>query len=411
MLAIHAGAWWFARGTISQGGLDFTIFYSAGKMLNSGMGSQIYDEAAEWHVQQEVVRGTSRKAAIPFMHAPFEALLFVPFSVFSYVTAYVLWNLGSLILLVLLPFVVRPHLPALAQFSPALITLLCLGSFPVFLGMLEGQDTILLLFLYCLVFAAFKENAWVTAGALLALSLFRFHLVLPLVLVMLFLKIWRVLGGFVLAGIGLAMISAAFLGWKVVLHYPFYIWSLEQHRGGLILPPRDYPDLRGLIESWFSNWAGAQVLLAATVVVSAAALYVVFWQWKRIREPSPQRFDLVFALAVLVTLLVGYHTLLYDYSLLIIPALIVLNYVLENPQLNQWQRVVLLSPMVLLFFTPLYVFLWMHRWEGSNLMALLLVGWAWALSATLSRRPQAGELTPVHAVHCGTVAKGWPLLK
>src|SRR5512138_2395853 len=95
MLLIHAGAWWQMRRFILAGYPDFTIFYSAGKMVRMGMGHQLYDEAAEWRVQREVAPEVSvRTAALPYMHAPFEAIAFLPFSYLPYTTAYLLWDLA-----------------------------------------------------------------------------------------------------------------------------------------------------------------------------------------------------------------------------------------------------------------------------------------------------------------------------
>src|ERR1700682_1194160 len=213
MVGIHSAIWFLARDSVAAGYQDFTIFYSAGQIVRQGMGHHLYDEAVEWRVQHEVAPNVaSRKAALPYMHAPYEVLVFLPLSFFSYGKAYVLWNLANLAILAALPFLLKPHLPALQDYRSALWTLSFLAFFPVFLTMLEGQDIILLLLFYTLAFGALKKNAWFAAGCWLALGLFRFQLVVPFLIVMLLTKKWKLLAGSLLTATGLAMVSAAIIG-------------------------------------------------------------------------------------------------------------------------------------------------------------------------------------------------------
>ena len=53
MLAIHAFLGWRVRRWVADGSPDFTSMYTAGKMVRKGMSHQIYDEQAEWRMQQD----------------------------------------------------------------------------------------------------------------------------------------------------------------------------------------------------------------------------------------------------------------------------------------------------------------------------------------------------------------------
>jgi hypothetical protein len=392
MVGIHSGIWFAAREEVATGYQDFTIFYSAGQIVRQGMGQHLYDEAVEWRVQHEVApHVASRKAALPYMHAPYEVLVFLPFSFFSYGKAYVLWNLTNLAILAALPVLLRPHLSALQHYRSPLWILSFLAFFPVFLTMLEGQDVILLLLFYTLAFVALKKNAWFSSGCWLALGLFRFQLVAPFLLVMLLKKKWRLLAGSLLTAAGLATISAAIIGWQGVIRYPHYIWSLEHHLGRSILPPRDSTNLRGLIEQVFASWANPSVILIVVVATSAGAILLLLLKWKCIQQAEAQQLDLLFSLTLLVTLLVSYHGMLYDLTLLVLPVLVVLNRILLGPPSTRSVRIGLLAPIAVFLFSPLYLLFWYRHWEQSNLMALVVIAWAIALSREISCDRPAGN--------------------
>lgn len=381
MVGIHGAIWFLARDSVAEGYQDFTIFYSAGQIVRQGMGHDLYDEAVEWRIQQQVAPHVmTRKAALPYMHAPYEVLVFLPFSYFSYRQAYVLWNLANLAILAALPFLLKPYLPALQQYRSPLWTLSFLAFFPVFLTMLEGQDIILLLLLYTLAFVALKKNAWFAAGCWVALGLFRFQLVAPFLFVMLLTKKWKLLAGSLLTAAGLTTISAAIIGWQGVVRYPSYIWSLEHHLGRSILPPRDSPNLRGLIEQTFGSWASPHVILAAVTAVSAASIFLLVWKWRGARRDQLRQLDLLFSLTLAVTLLVSYHGMFYDFTLLLLPVLVVLNRFLAGTPSTGGLRIGLLAPIAVLFCTPLYLVFWSMRWEESSLMALMVIAFAIALS-------------------------------
>src|SRR5262245_7536189 len=75
--------------------LDFAQFYAAGQMLRHGLGAQLYDLSAQMSFQSALARVHTF-----YSHPPFEALLFAPFTLVGYKTAYALWTVFSLALLI-----------------------------------------------------------------------------------------------------------------------------------------------------------------------------------------------------------------------------------------------------------------------------------------------------------------------
>ena len=82
----------FGLGTTA----DFIQFYAAGAVVAKGAAPHFYDLAP----QSEILR--------QFTHPPFEAVLYAPFALFSYATAFRLWTLLSLSSLGLIFFYCGP---------------------------------------------------------------------------------------------------------------------------------------------------------------------------------------------------------------------------------------------------------------------------------------------------------------
>jgi hypothetical protein len=384
MLALHVLLAWRSRDLVRKGYPDFTIFYSAGKIVRQGLGPLLYNEQTQYRIQQEFAAGVSiRQGPLPYNHPPFEALIFAPFTWLSYPTAYLLWDFVNLLVLFSLPFLLRPHLPMLRH-TPVMAWLFAsLAFFPVFIALLQGQDIILLLLLFTLAFISLKKNSDFGAGCWLGLGLFRFHLVLPLMFILLLQKRRRAVLGFVLIGTALAALSVAVVGWETTLSYPSYVWHVEQsmeQRRTII--PIGVPNLRGLLDSVPGLFISKTLRGGILALISTALLFFTAFKWAK---TGAGMFDLRFCLYVVVTLLVGYHAFAYDLSLLVLPIALLANYLLERGQISVHSRVFQLGSLFLLFFTPLQMLL-LFRNGRYSLMALVLLVWGWGLVREISQQ-------------------------
>ena len=109
----------------------------------------------------------------------------MPLAGLRYVTAYLVWAAFNIALILGFWTLLRPRLPSLHNLLPGLPLLTMFAFFPVTMALLQGQDSILLLFLYGLAFSALSTGRAFVAGVCLALALFKFQLVLPFVVVLL----------------------------------------------------------------------------------------------------------------------------------------------------------------------------------------------------------------------------------
>ena len=377
VVGVYLTVFWNARRLIAAGLPDFAIYYCAGTVVRQGLGHQLYDPAARFEVQQQFATAVPLfRGPLPWTHPPFEALFFIPFSYLSYLTAYVLWNLLNLVLVGATLWLLRDYLPRLRTRAPAL-WLLAIAFFPVFFNLLEGQDGIVLLFLYALVFRFLCNKRDAAAGAFLALGLFKFHLVLPFVLLLLLQKRWRMLYGFLPACLLTVLASITIAGVRALSAYPRYVLYWEDVLAGKDRVPAGMPNLRGLVYVFLPNgrYAGPVVLLVS--------LALMFFVARRCRSARSDAFDLNFSLALVATLLVSYHVVSYDLSVLLIPVFLLANYLFKEGNLGRWSSVLIASGIALLFCAPLQLFLSL-KFKEFALMALVLLPWMYAISEETS---------------------------
>ncbi len=379
MVLIHAVVFWNVREEILKGYSDFAIYYCAGSIVRQGLGHQLYDETTQFRVQQEFAPEVPiRRGALPYTHPPIEALFFAPLSYLSYAQAFVLWDVLSIAMLVALPFLVRPCLPQLQYYSPLLWILASLAFFPIFFALVQGQDAILLLFVYAMAFVSLKNQWPALAGGFLALGLFKFHLVLPFVFLLLVQRRRKILFGFVPVAIALALVSAFIVGVNGLISYPRYVLHLEQIMGRGAIVPADMPNLRGILDV-----LPVPGSYKTPLPLIAALALLVFAAWKCRRADHEDSSNLKFSLAMVATVLVSYHAMGYDLSMLLLPVFLMSDQLLQEGRISGWPGIVIACGIALLFFSPLQLLLLM-RYNRLALLGWVLLIWMFAIGRLVS---------------------------
>jgi len=367
MVVLHAAFFWDARESVSKGYSDFTIYYCAGMMVRKGLGHDLYNNSVQYQIQREFAPHVAiRLNALPYNHPPFEALFFAPFTFLSYLHAFILWDLLNAGALLAGAFLLRGQVDKLKTCSQPLCMLATLAFFPIFLTLLQGQDSILLLLLYVLTFVCLKKNARALSGAWLALGLFKPQLVLPFILLWPMRGDKKILYGFLPTAAALALVSLALVGTTGLRLYPGYVLRLDANMAGGAIQPSDMPNLRGLI---YVLTHGRIETASIAIAFSCVILLLAAWLC-RARETTPDLFCSKFALAMVATVLVSYHCLGYDLSVLLLPIALIFQKLWHPGTLAPWARALMLPGIGLLFFSPLQEFLLLH---GNR---LALMGWA-----------------------------------
>jgi hypothetical protein len=334
-----------------------------------------------------------RKGPLLYTHPPFQALLFLPLAYLPYPAAYALWVAVNLTLLLVVARAMGPTLAELKAVYRPLPFLIFLAFFPVFLALLQGQDSIVLLLLLSFAFVALRRERDLLCGCLLGLGLFKYQVVLPLLFPFVLARRWKILAGISMIGCLLLAVSAGVTGVRELFRYPASL--SEMNAGPLsgsdvargIFSPKFMPNLRGAIYSLGGDTIGN--LRTKLFVVIALSVVLLVWssrKWSLRFDHSPGALELAFALSLIVALLVSFHLNVHDLTLLDLPIALVANRLAQTPAPWNARRKVLLGLLVLLFMTPLYALLFAYAKVHLLFWALLL------LSLGISREMSEAKL-------------------
>lgn len=397
MVATHAFFLWNLRHVMAHGDPDFTVYYTAGRMLREGRGSQLYDPQAQLATQREFAsRALTRQNPLPYIHPPVEALIFLPLTFLSYPVAFVLWNGLNLGILLGVSRLLRSSVECLRFISGVDVYLALLAFFPVFANFHQGQDAILLFLVVLLAFRAWEQGADFAAGLWIGAGLFKYHLILPLAIVLVLWRGRKFLLGLLTTASAAILISFALVGWHEALQYPEFAWRiLSQPQLGRI-PARQLPNLVGLIGGWsyqeYSGW-----LLPAVVLVGSILLLTVAVRMGRFAV-NRCLARMAFAFALTSALFVGYSTNTYDLCLLALPIALVIDHVIRESTEPSAQRIALILPILPLLLSSLWFYLWL-RWVHINVIAVFILWWLYAMRKEILRmRARAATPTTVSAL-------------
>ena len=391
MLFLHVFLAWHSWRGVLIGLPDFSIFYTAGEILHEGRGFELYDD----RVQEKVQRSFSpiglekRRSILPYNHPPFEALVFVPLVRLPYSAAYLVWlavNLGlTLTLLVLL----RKNFAILGSAPLYLWLLAGFGFFPLFIALMQGQDSILVLFCYAMGFLAFRRRTESRAGAWIGLGLCKFHLVLPFIFPLVLLRRQRFLAGFFSVGLVLVLLGLAAVGWRGSLSYPLYVWAGENSETYLWNSSvGNAANVRGIVAS-LCPAGEPRLRIILILLFSAILLAGVTYAWRKALLTGPVDRELVFALGLVATVLLSYHIYVHDLSILFLAALIVLEVLLSSRVIRFWAKSVLYGCIGILFCSPIYLVLTLRYKQMQLLAGVLLIVFVVLMVEVLRIQPRA----------------------
>jgi hypothetical protein len=381
MIGLHVFMLWQERWAIPIGLPDFSIFYTAGTILRQGNGSQLYDQALQEAVQASFAAGgiANRGSILPYFHPPFEAVFFVPFTLASYFGAYLLFAALNLAFILSAALLLRRQLPALQSLPPWLWTLGALAFTPIFIALMQGQDSIFLLFCYVMAYVALRRDADFTAGAWLALGLCKYHLVLPFMVAFLVQRRTRVLGGFSSVAVALAAVSFAAVDWTGIQSYPRFAWASE-HSMRYVWNNfhGNTTNLRGLLLQFVPydmQQPSSVSAFALVALLSIVTLFIANYFWYK-APPRRSSDDVGFALNLTATLLISYHTFVQDMSILFLAILLVANVLLNAPDIAGWTRRMLWGSAALLWCAPVYLVLILVYGKLSMVVPVILIFFA-----------------------------------
>jgi len=311
-------------------GTDYITIYASGVALRQGQSANLYNFDFQNQLEQ-LIAGPELTTFNAFITPPFLAWLFVPFSLIPYIWSFTVWSLLSILLLWV-------SIKLLSTEQPIKAFVYSLTWFPIFATISFGENSLLSLFILCLTYWCWRKEKYLIAGLVSVLLLYKPQLVLGIGL--LWLLEWRnswksllglVLGGVSLAGLCFWLLPDASRGYldlvRNVLPDMIYIdqfplWHLHSLRGFWILL---FPGQKWLVEG-------------LSLILSVAGIVVFFFFWRANRKEP----ELLYAAAICLTIWITPHAMIYDWSILLIPAILF------------WR----VRPELKILWKPLYGLIW-----------------------------------------------------
>jgi hypothetical protein len=382
---------WTARSPLAER-TDFSLTYLGARMVHEDHGEKLYDLS-----EQEKLRKSLFKNPNPtvFEHPPFEALVLAPLSRLSYRTAYLVSGLVNTWIWLLVAYIFRPYAPVprsdLGYFA------LWLWFAPLGIALYQGQSSLLIMLFYCLTFVSLKQGREFRAGLWQGLALLKFQFAIPFALIFFFRRKWRFIAGFVTTAAAVGVLSLVAVGFEGVWSYfRLLLTAAGSPNQTLLGSAVEMATLQGFVHALLGKEFTAGTISLIVGCSSGFLILSTAWVWKRQEQSGPaHRFDLMFAAAIVVSLVTGAHMFTHDLSPLMLSTLLV---VAHFPPRNKPQlRALLGATLAIFWILPLYFAL--IAWHCMYLFFPILM--VFAVATMILARGSLGSSIPVEEAAAG----------
>jgi hypothetical protein len=290
-----------------------------------GRGHDLYDVATQMEVQRRLLGGLSFEAGLnPFNNPPHLVLPFVPLGLLPLLPSYLVWGVIQLALLTWLAW--RLLTQVAGDWRPAerlLLIVALLAMPPLVITFFQGALSLLVAVAMLEAFIALRAGHDRAAAFWLVVASLKPQVAVAMGAAVLGARRWRVVGwGLALLAV-LAILATAVMGVGI---WPAYARFLGDYVGSfdvLSVRPSVMWNLRGTIAMLVGpERAAAQadaINTAALVVWVAGLAGIAIWWARRDWDPGSSRFQLGFALTLVLGMLLSPHLNPHD-GLLLVPA-------------------------------------------------------------------------------------------
>lgn len=325
-------------------GTDFIAFYTAGKIILMGRSPELYSLDLAHSIQQGLYGGTSFNFN-PYLNPPHYALLMAPFALIPYPWAPLIWIILGLVCLWF-------SMKWLGSENPTRTFTWALTWLPVFYAASFGQNSFFSLAIFSLTYYIWRRKHNFLAGLIYSLLLFKPQLLIGIAVLWLldWRKSWKALFGLSLGclfqiGLNIWLLPDA------SLKYITYALKINEN----LMNIEGFPIWNAFSTQAF--WMAlfprltevAQGLYITTALIGTYFL-IRFWTKTRIEN------TILFSAAVIWLVLSLPYLMVYDWTLLLIPAVLL------------WVNVPGIRPL----WKPLFAFLWVVTFLSSVLTFLQL---------------------------------------
>lgn len=319
---------------------DFVQFYTLGRLADARRVTEAYDFRA-FHDAQVSLVPESKELIYPPVYPPQVALAFMPLSRLPYATALRTWTVITIVLYALIVggtwWLCRERLPDAALVAAA-------AAFPPFFQtVIYGQITILILVPCFLAWRALERGHHVAAGLALGLLAIKPQFGPVFAVIVLMRRDWRMLMGAVAVIALQVLLVWVVLGQEVFAGYWSVLQTVAAHADALEAKPFQSHSIRAL-----TRLLPGPLGLGVWLTISAGVLWKAGRVWC-----SDAPLTVRFGLAIVASVLVNPHLIIYDAAVLVLPLIWFGSAILEREDpARARQYVTLLYALFLAFFIP-----------------------------------------------------------
>ena len=393
VFAAYIGLWIALIANDGSKSADYTAFMTGWTIVLDGRGHDLYDVPTQIEVQRELLGGQTFEAGLnPFNNPPHLVLPFVPLAVLPLLPSYVIWGAIQIGLLAWLAWRLLTEVATDWRGSERVLLIVAMLAMPpLVITLFQGALSLVVTVAMLEAFIALRAGRERAAAAWLVVGSLKPQVVVAIGAAVLGGRRWRVIGW------GLAVLGVTVAAATVVMGvgiWPAYARFLGDYVGSfdvLSVRPTVMWNLRGTITMLVGPERAADQ--AASINTIALAIWVVgligiaVWWARRSWEPTSPRFQLGFALTLVVGMLLSPHLNPHD-GMLLVPAGALAYGVLRGERFGPaFGAFLFAAPFLILVANPLSANeVWGTLIRVPVVIMLVMVGW---MIVALSRPPPA----------------------
>ena len=307
----------------SWAGGDYSCFYVAGKLLNEYSPDKLYDFRLQNELLHSLLPKISLNKQLPYLNAPFFALIFKPLSRLPFMASYFSWILVSVILFIIGFKLFLKTLRSIPQKSSNVALLLALSFEPFLMESIFGGNSSAIaffsfaLFLY---FLHFKRE--ILSGLSLGILLYKptlLIIILPMIFIARKIKIFL---GFLISCIGMMLLSILTVGFDTFFQYIRFLIGVSGStlRSEVIFPIWKYVDIFSFSQLLLGTIS--QEILIKIIIISFIPIIFLIRLWHKIDCLNIDNQNLLVASTITMTTIINMHFGIYDTVIIILPIML-----------------------------------------------------------------------------------------
>jgi Glycosyltransferase family 87 len=301
----------FIHGEVSARQTDFLSYYGGAHFVWAGHPSQMFDFRALGTYEKHIAAPDRlRDAVLPYLYPPFVALAFAPLTALQITPAFLIWVGFSFLLLAGSLYAISRQ-SGFSRDGSLLYWVAGLSFLPAFVGLAQGQTSLLLLAVLTITLLALLNNQPGLAGVALAVALVKPPYVIPFLVVLLVSRNWKAIAAFAVTAMALLAIPTIALGTSA---NSGYLNTMRKASGWTTQLGGWQPKWNHSLEGFFSLLTNSPLSTILTYGCDALVLALLAWcAW------SATDLEVPLVLAAIAALLISPHVLVHDLSLLLLP--------------------------------------------------------------------------------------------